>query len=52
MYCCIGFIDLLFGNERLTDFTSLFLPSNFKENHRKTKQKKKLFKVDKHEIYN
>ena len=39
VYCCIGFIDLLFGNERLIDFTSLFLPSNFKENKRKRKKK-------------
>ena len=49
-YCCIGFIDFLIDNEKLIDFASLFLTSNFEENHRK--MKKELFMVDKPERYN
>ena len=37
-YCCIGFIDFLIDNEKLIDFASLFLTSNFEENHRKRKK--------------
>ena len=36
-YFCIGFIDLMFDNKRLIEFTSLFSPSNLKENDRTMK---------------
>ena len=28
-YFCIGFIDFIFANKKLTDFTSLFSPHDF-----------------------
>ena len=31
-YFCIGFIDFMLAGKTLTDFTSLFLPDNFKKN--------------------
>ena len=31
-YFCIGFIDFMLAGKTLTDFTSLFLPGNFKKN--------------------
>ena len=31
-YFCIGFIDFMFANRSLTDFTSLFSPYDFKKN--------------------
>ena len=32
-YFCIGFIDFLLEGKRLTDFTNLFSPNNFKKNN-------------------
>ena len=29
IYFCIGFIDFVFGGNKLTDFTNLFLTNNF-----------------------
>ena len=31
-YPCIGFTDLIFKGKKLTDFTNLFSPHNFKKN--------------------
>ena len=31
-YFCIGFIDFMFKGERLTDYTNLFSPNDFKKN--------------------
>ena len=31
-YYCIGFVNHMFNGNRLTDFTNLFLPNNFKKN--------------------
>ena len=31
-YFCIGFIDFMFAGKKLTDFTSLFYPNDFKNN--------------------
>ena len=31
-YFCIGFIDYMFIGKRLTDYTNLFSPNNFKRN--------------------
>ena len=31
-YFCIGFIDFMFASKKLTDFTSLFYPNEFKNN--------------------
>ena len=31
-YFCIGFINLMFNGNSLTDFTNLFLPNEFKRN--------------------
>ena len=31
-YFCIGFINYMFKGKRLTDFTNLFSPNNFKKN--------------------
>ena len=31
-YFCIGFIDFIFKGKKLTDFTNLFSPNNFKKN--------------------
>ena len=31
-YFCVGFIDLMFNGNSLTDFTNLFSPSDFKNN--------------------
>ena len=30
-YFCIGFIDVILKGNKLTDFTNLFSPNNFKE---------------------
>ena len=32
-YFCIGFINYMFKNKSLADFTNLFLPNNFKKNY-------------------
>ena len=32
-YFCIGFIDFMLEGKILADFTNLFSPNNFKENH-------------------
>ena len=32
-YFCIGFIDFMFENKNLIDFTSLFSPYDFIKNH-------------------
>ena len=32
-YFCIGFIDLMLKSKSLIDFTNIFSPNNFKENH-------------------
>ena len=32
-YFCIEFIDFMFAGKKLTDFTNLFSPSNFKKNN-------------------
>ena len=32
-YFCIGFIDFMLGGKKLTDYTSLFSPQNFKKNN-------------------
>ena len=32
-YFCIGFVDFMLAGRTLTDFTSLFSPSNFKKNN-------------------
>ena len=31
-YFCIGFIDFMLAGKKLTDFTNLFSPHNFKKN--------------------
>ena len=31
-YFCIGFIDFMLASKKLTDFTSLFSPNDFKKN--------------------
>ena len=31
-YCCIGFIDFMLAGKKLTDYTNLFLPYDFKKN--------------------
>ena len=31
-YFCIEFIDFMLGGKKLTDYTSLFSPQNFKKN--------------------
>ena len=31
-YFCIGFIDFILEGKKLTEFTNLFLPNNFKKN--------------------
>ena len=31
-YFCIGFINYMFKNKSLADFTNLLLPNNFKKN--------------------
>ena len=31
-YFCIGFIDFMFKDKTLTDFTNLFLSNDFKKN--------------------
>ena len=31
-YFCIGFIDFMLTGKKLTDYTSLFLPHDFKKN--------------------
>ena len=31
-YCCIGFIDFVFAGKKLTDYTNLFSPHDFKKN--------------------
>ena len=31
-YFCIGFTDYMLANKKLTDFTSLFSPDDFKNN--------------------
>ena len=31
-YFCIGFINLMFNGNSLTDFTKLFAPNDFKKN--------------------
>ena len=31
-YFCIGFIDVMLGGKKLTDFTSIFSPYDFKKN--------------------
>ena len=31
-YFCIGFIDFMLGGKKLTDFTSMFSPYDFKKN--------------------
>ena len=31
-YFCIGFIDFVLAGKKLTDFTNMFFPHNFKEN--------------------
>ena len=31
-YLCIGFIDFMFKDKSLTDFTNLFIPNNFQKN--------------------
>ena len=31
-YFCIGFIDLMFAGKKLTDYTNLFSPHDFKKN--------------------
>ena len=31
-YFCIGFIDFMLAGEKLTDYTSLFPPHDFKKN--------------------
>ena len=31
-YFCIGFIDFMFKEKSITDFTNLFSPNNFKKN--------------------
>ena len=31
-YFCIGFIDFMFAGKKLTDFTNLFSPHDFKKN--------------------
>ena len=33
-YFCIRFSDFMFGGKKLTDFTSLFCPYDFKKNDR------------------
>ena len=33
-YFCIGFIDFMLGGKKLTDYTSLFSPHDFKQNDR------------------
>ena len=33
-YFCIGFIDFMLGDKKLTDYTSLFSPHDFKQNDR------------------
>ena len=38
-YFCIGFIDFMFKDNSLTDFTNLFSPNNCKK---KKKKKKKM----------
>ena len=35
-YFCIGFIDLMFANKTLIDFTSLFSPYDFEKNDKIT----------------
>ena len=30
-YFCIGFIDFMFAEKTLTEFTNLFSPNNFKK---------------------
>ena len=30
-YICIGFIDFIFKDNNLTDFTNVFLPNNLKK---------------------
>ena len=32
-YFCIEFIDFMLGGKKLTDYTSLFSPQNFKKNN-------------------
>ena len=32
-YFCIGFIDFMLADKKLTDFTSLFSTYNFEENY-------------------
>ena len=31
-YFCIGFIDFMLAGKKLTDFTNIFSPYNFKKN--------------------
>ena len=31
-YFCIGFIDFMLADKKLTDYTNLFSPNNFKKN--------------------
>ena len=31
-YICIGFIDLMLAGKRMTDFTNMFSPHDFKKN--------------------
>ena len=31
-YICIGFIDFMLARKKLTDYTSLFFPDDFKKN--------------------
>ena len=32
-YFCIGFIDFMFANKKLTDYTNFFSPYDFKKNN-------------------
>ena len=32
-YFCIRFIDFMFAGKKLTDYTNLFSPYDFKKNH-------------------
>ena len=31
-YCCIGFVDFMLAGKKLTDFTNMFSPYDFKRN--------------------
>ena len=42
-YFCIGFIDFMFGNKTLIDFTGLFPRYDFKKKKKKEKKDKIFF---------